>query len=79
MDAKQADMKNETVELSNQPMTTDYGIKVSDPDHWLRVVDEKRTGPSLLEDPIAREKVSHFFLFLYSLVTIQPLQSFLLV
>ncbi|PKY05614.1 catalase-domain-containing protein [Aspergillus campestris IBT 28561] len=60
MDAKQADMKNETVELSNQPMTTDYGIKVSDPDHWLRVVDEKRTGPSLLEDPIAREKIMRF-------------------
>lgn len=57
-DGKAADMQRDTVELNDkQHMTTDYGIKISDPDHWLRVVNEKNTGPSLLEDQIAREKV----------------------
>lgn len=56
---KIADMAKETVEVNaKQHMTTDYGIKISNPDHTLRVVDEKRTGPALLEDQIAREKVS---------------------
>jgi catalase len=57
-DGKVADMQRDTVELNDkQHMTTDYGIKISDPDHWLRVVNEKNTGPSLLEDQIGREKV----------------------
>lgn len=57
-DGKFADLQKDTVELnSKQHMSTDYGIKITDPDHWLRVVDEKKTGPSLLEDQIAREKV----------------------
>jgi catalase len=57
-DGKFADLQKDTVELNDkQHMTTDYGIKISDPDHWLRVADEKKTGPSLLEDQIAREKV----------------------
>ncbi|GJJ12175.1 catalase A [Clathrus columnatus] len=43
-----------------QKMTTDYGVKVSDPDNWLRVVSEKTVGPALLEDPIAREKIQRF-------------------
>lgn len=57
-DGKFADMQRDTVELDDkQHMTTDYGIKISDPDHWLRVVNDKNTGPMLLEDQIAREKV----------------------
>jgi catalase len=57
-DGKFADMAKDTVDAhAKQHMTTDYGIKISDPDHWLKVADEKRTGPSLLEDQIAREKV----------------------
>lgn len=57
-DGKAADMAKDTVNVCDkQHMTTDYGIKISDPDHWLRVADDKRTGPSLLEDQIAREKV----------------------
>lgn len=52
------DMEKDTIELNGkQHMTTDYGIKISDPDHWLRVGNNKNTGPSLLEDQIAREKV----------------------
>lgn len=58
MTTKQDDLARDTIQLSGvQPMTTDYGIKISDPDHWLRVVDAQHNGPSLLEDPIAREKV----------------------
>lgn len=57
-DGKFADMKKDTVEVNGKShMTTDYGIKISDPDHWLRAANEKETGPSLLEDQIAREKV----------------------
>lgn len=58
VDGKFADMAKDTVDVhAKQHMTTDYGIKISDPDHWLKVVDEKKTGPMLLEDQIAREKV----------------------
>ncbi|OJJ46477.1 hypothetical protein ASPZODRAFT_66184 [Penicilliopsis zonata CBS 506.65] len=60
-DGKLADLKKDTVELSkDQHMTTDYGIKISDPDHWLRVVNDHHNGPSLLEDQIAREKIMRF-------------------
>lgn len=55
---KFADMSNETVEVNaQQHMTTDSGMKISDPDHWLRVANKSNTGPMLLEDQIAREKV----------------------
>lgn len=58
-DGKFADMAKDTVDLHDkQHMTTDYGIKISDPDHWLRVANDQKTGPMLLEDQIAREKVS---------------------
>jgi catalase len=60
-DGKFADMQKDTVDVhAKQHMTTDYGIKISDPDHWLRVADDKSTGPSLLEDQIAREKIMRF-------------------
>lgn len=57
-DPKQADLAQNTVEINpSQPMATDSGVKISDPDNWLRTVDGSHTGPSLLEDQIAREKV----------------------
>jgi len=57
-DGKFADMAKDTVDVhAKQHMTTDYGIKITDPDHWLRVASDSNTGPSLLEDQIAREKV----------------------
>lgn len=46
---------------SKHPATTDYGIKISDHDHWLKVANNERTGPHLLEDQIAREKVSSIY------------------
>lgn len=59
-DTKLADLQKDTVQLNGtQPMVTDYGIKISNPDNWLRTVNDSTTGPSLLEDQIAREKV-HF-------------------
>lgn len=57
-DAKVVDLQKDTVEIDNKKhMTTDYGIKISNTDNWLRVADENHSGPSLLEDQIAREKV----------------------
>jgi catalase len=53
------DLQHDTVSLSNKiTMTTDHGVKVENTDQWLRVVDDKHTGPSLLEDQLAREKAS---------------------
>jgi len=43
---------------SSRSMTTDFGQKVSNTDHWLKVATEKYTGPHLLEDQQAREKAS---------------------
>lgn len=64
-DGKFADMQKDTVEVNGkQHMTTDYGIKISDPDHSLRVASDSSTGPSLLEDQIAREKVRFTKLFI---------------
>jgi catalase len=57
-DKKDADMSRDTAEVrKDTKMTTDFGCPVSNTDNWLRAVDPQRTGPSLLEDQIAREKV----------------------
>lgn len=58
-DKKTIDLEHDTVEGHTQtPMTTDHGVRVTNPDNWLKAVDDRQTGPSLLEDQIAREKVS---------------------
>ncbi|KAJ5659208.1 hypothetical protein N7507_005659 [Penicillium longicatenatum] len=60
-DGKFADMEKDTVDAhTQQHMTTDHGVKISDPDHWLKVASDSNTGPSLLEDQIAREKIMRF-------------------
>ncbi|KAF2196674.1 catalase-domain-containing protein [Delitschia confertaspora ATCC 74209] len=41
-------------------ITSDYGVKETETDHWLKVVNEDKTGPALLEDPFAREKIMRF-------------------
>ena len=41
----------------NARLTTDFGAKVSNTDHWLSVSTEDRYGPALLEDDHGREKV----------------------
>lgn len=57
---KMVDLESNTANVhTKQSITTDHGTKVDNTDNWLRTVDGKRTGPSLLEDQIAREKVCH--------------------
>lgn len=58
--SKLADLSKETKDShdSNAKLTTDWGSKVSDTDHWLTVSTEDQYGPALLEDGHAREKVS---------------------
>lgn len=59
--SKLTDLSNETKDSHdpNVKLTTDWGSKVSDTDHWLTVSTEDQYGPALLEDGHAREKVSH--------------------
>jgi hypothetical protein len=58
-DKKLVDLERNTCDVhTKQDMTTDHGVGINDTDHWLRAVDDNNTGPSLLEDQIAREKVS---------------------
>lgn len=55
---KLVDLERNTANVhTKQALTTDHGVKINDTDHWLRTVDDKYMGPSLLEDQIAREKV----------------------
>lgn len=45
---------------SSNRITTDFGVKQTNTDDWLRVATEDKTGPSLLEDHAAREKIHRF-------------------
>lgn len=55
---KTVDLERDLVDVTTeQRQTTDHGVPISNTDNWLRSVDDHRTGPSLLEDQIAREKV----------------------
>lgn len=56
---KMVDLQQDTANIHTKlPMTTDHGTKMENADNWLKIVnDGKRTGPSLLEDQIARERV----------------------
>lgn len=52
------DMKN--VHDPQNRITTDYGVKQTNTDDWLKVSSEGKTGPMLLEDHAAREKINRF-------------------
>lgn len=55
---KLADLANETKDMSSKDrLTTDYGVKQTSADDWLKVGSHDKAGPLLLEDPFAREKV----------------------
>lgn len=58
-DKKLVDLAPDThnVQSSKEPLTTDHGVRISDTDHWLKEVNDNHTGPMMLEDQIAREKV----------------------
>ena len=56
--AKQADLQRDTRDVKNGvKQNTDFGCPVSDLDHTLKIANQDRTGPQLLEDHIARERV----------------------
>jgi len=45
---------------SSACLTTDFGVKQSNTDDWLKVATEDKTGPMLLEDGHGREKIHRF-------------------
>jgi hypothetical protein len=56
---KITDLDRDMIDVhSKQPMTTDFGHKISNTDNWLKIANDKATGPHLLEDQQAREKAS---------------------
>ena len=58
-DAKIADLQSDIRTPSEKDrITSDYGVRQSNTDDWLKVVSEDHTGPMLLEDPFGREKVN---------------------
>ena len=66
--AKVAQLASDTVEPTKDTrITTDFGTKQTNTDDWLKVNNEKHTGPMLLEDNFAREKVSFFYAFMLAI------------
>ncbi|CAM1505032.1 Fc.00g106690.m01.CDS01 [Cosmosporella sp. VM-42] len=58
---KNRQLADEMVEpTKDSRITTDYGVKQSNTDDWLKVHREDKTGPMLLEDPHGREKIHRF-------------------
>ena len=59
-DAKAEQLAQDTRQVGedgNARLTADFGTRMSNTDDWLRIQSGDRTGPMLLEDPFAREKV----------------------
>src|SRR5580658_5300034 len=56
-DLKSADLQRNTESGDGQFMTTDHGLKINDDQNSLKAGDR---GPTLLEDFILREKITHF-------------------
>jgi catalase len=56
---KTNDLKADTKDVHDKSwrITSDSGTKQGNTDDWLSVVNEDHTGPMLLEDNFAREKV----------------------
>lgn len=56
---KIADLSRDTIEPTKDTrLTSDFGVREPNTDHWLTVTNDQHTGPALLEDTFAREKVS---------------------
>ena len=52
------DLAKDTKEVSSSDrLTTDYGVRQTTADDWLKVVSQNQQGPALLEDPFGRERV----------------------
>lgn len=56
-EAKQKDLMPDRSDATNKFLTTDQGIKINDDNNSLKAGER---GPSLLEDFILREKITHF-------------------
>jgi len=56
-DDKQRDLALNKSDGTNKFMTTDHGVRINDDNNWLKAGER---GPSLLEDFIMREKITHF-------------------
>ncbi|WP_343697899.1 catalase [Flavobacterium sp.] len=56
-DEKQRDLSINTSDGTNKFLTTDQGVKINDDNNSLKAGNR---GPSLLEDFILREKITHF-------------------
>ncbi|KAI1413050.1 catalase [Hypoxylon sp. FL1857] len=58
---KVADLDTVTQTVSPKDrITSDFGVKMSNVDEWLRVTNKDKTGPMLLEDSFARERIHRF-------------------
>ncbi|MEP6929190.1 MAG: catalase, partial [Flavobacterium sp.] len=57
LDPKQQDLNLNKSDASDQFLTTNQGVKINDNNNTLKAGDR---GPSLLEDFILREKITHF-------------------
>ena len=57
--AKVVQLSNVTknVHDKNVRIMSDFGVKQSNTDDWLKIVNEDKIGPMLLEDHFARGKV----------------------
>ncbi|KAK8173385.1 catalase-like domain-containing protein [Phyllosticta citrichinensis] len=60
--SKNADLARSTKDYHDQSnrITSDWGVKENNTDDWLKVATEDKTGPQLLEDGFAREKIMKF-------------------
>jgi catalase len=56
-DAKQQDLLPDKSDATNKFLTTNQGVKINDDNNSLKAGER---GPSLLEDFILREKITHF-------------------
>ncbi|RZJ66298.1 MAG: catalase [Flavobacterium sp.] len=54
---KQQDLTLNKSDANGKAMTTDHGVRINDDNNWLKAGER---GPSLLEDFIMREKITHF-------------------
>ncbi|KAI5288545.1 hypothetical protein KEM54_005133 [Ascosphaera aggregata] len=59
-DKKARDLDPDTVDNKDYHMTNDQGSKISNTDNWLKVANDQVTGPHLLEDTIALQKIQRF-------------------
>ena len=56
--AKVSQLDNLTQDVTKDDrITSDFGVKQGNTDDWYRVTNNDTTGPMLLEDSFAREKV----------------------